>query len=269
METFGSLLSTWILNTQPTYRAHLLFRSTHLSRHCLSIVSCRQWFARWHRSYSIYLPYRIAITLDIGVDLLVARVGLLVFHLAFVVPGMLFLGQEGPNGNMARQVSPSPAGKNRSSTTDLHNKVTASSKVLSDVENLQKAVSMFAVLADTPKLRALSKVLSNITNDIDLSVPREVVQLQHHVNHTPTNVRRTKKLEKRSSSENWRAATLRSQSYFSCLEKTMTCKSKPRSPLKEVITKAFKDHSHPVKLKPIHDKALIDFLTFRRTGTSS
>lgn len=44
------------------------------------------------------------------------------------------------------------------------------------------------------------------------------------------------------------------------LEKTTTCKNKP-SPLKEVIAKVFRDYSHQVKLKPMHDKALIDFLS--------
>jgi hypothetical protein len=44
------------------------------------------------------------------------------------------------------------------------------------------------------------------------------------------------------------------------LEKITTCKKEP-SPLKEVISKAFKDHSQQVNLKPMHGKALIDFLS--------
>jgi hypothetical protein len=44
------------------------------------------------------------------------------------------------------------------------------------------------------------------------------------------------------------------------LEKIMTCKNEP-SPLKEVITKALIDHIHQIKLKPMHNKALIDFLS--------
>jgi hypothetical protein len=214
---------------------------------------------------------------------------------------------------MARQVSPSPVGKGRSSTTGLHNKVTAASSVLDRAEDLCQINAMLADVlqsnkAQTTRLKVLSKALSNVMNDLKLDAKRScpvaatrkvLLPFVNDIRQSLGQAPGTLDIDEALTAVSWQdgdhaqlaAVTAedlleeyKQQRITMCkhnpgrtgveqpcdlspifmllkaLEKTMTCKNKP-SPLKELIKKVFNDHSHQVKLKPTHSKALIDFLS--------